>query len=147
MVDSMQGGSEELNTLDLLKRKTCTADQVLDMAEQNPKYKELLVKALILAVSGFMQLQNRKKLEESRDAIKIRGWGIDATATLNNRVQQKGSDALREFGDTQLLAIDVIIGAENVASFFASAIDGGSQLQSAVIGQDWHKQIEELLLQ
>lgn len=114
-----------------------TLDQLLDMAESNPQYKPLLKKALTLASAsiGF----NHKIIATWPDAIKSNwGDGVDAIASLDQRVQEEGIEVLREFGSTKLSASAVIKSVESVLSSFA--------MQMGLPVPDLRKQISNLLL-
>jgi len=129
-----------------LKNTRYTLDQLLDLAEQNPKYKALLEKALIMASAGFNKPKNREKIAAWPDAIKS-DLGVDAIASLNQRVQKEGISVLREFGDTELSALDIMLSVESV-SFNLNMLNREiEQLQDTVMGSNWHEQIINLLLQ
>jgi len=128
-----------------LKNTRFTLDQLLDMAEGNPKYKALLEKALLMASAGFNQPKNREKIAAWPNAIKS-DWGVDAIASLNRRVQKEGIGVLREFGDTELSALDVMLSVESVSFSFTMASKEREQLEGAVMGSDWHEQVTNLLL-
>jgi len=128
-----------------LKNTRYTLDQLLDMAEKNAQYKPLLEKALIMASAGFNQPKNREKIATWPDAIKS-DWGVDAIASLNQRVQKEGISVLREFGNTELSALDVMLSVESVSFSFSMASREREQLEGAVMGTDWHEQVTNLLL-
>lgn len=129
-----------------LKKITYTVDELLDIAGQNPKFGTLLEKSLVMAVAGFNQPENRDKIADWPDAVKS-DRGVDAIASLNQRVQKEGVGALREFGGTKLSAFDVMLSVESVSFNFKIAREGEEDLQNVVLGPDWHEQVTNLLLQ
>jgi len=129
-----------------LERTKYTVNELLDLAEQNPKYKSLIVKTLVITV-GVKQ-ENRVKIEQWPDAVKSNGY-VDVIATLNKKIQEEGIDKgieiLREFGDTEVTGLDFMLQLENIT--FSLWSIGREELLRASIGPDWHDQIINLLLQ